>query len=1030
MHSQRGRWERGTKMLRKFLTNFFRKAVNIRIFVGAFYSGIQARIKAASTFKAQRRFLGKILVEITESNGDPQVVYPLLEANLNKLDESFIEVLRDWATTTLTKAKPDLRHYMAVDIGTFCQLMEDFPRGNRATNLEIAIVGSKIILDTVFTQEDFLEYWAGTQNILGNAYRNRILGEKAENLETALHCFTPILKKVTCVNFPELWAMTHNNIGNTYFDRILGEKAQNLEEAIRCWKAASEVFTHNDFPDKWAMTQLNLGNGYAVRLWGDKAENIECAINYYKTALKEYTFENYPEDWAMIQVNLGNTYTNRLQGDFIKNLEEASHCFSIALKVFIREQFPEDWANTLSNLSNTYNEQGNFYYEQSNYENSLKFSEKSISGCQSALEVYTYDSFPEYWAMTQYNLGRAYYELGLIYRTTRHEKVAENLETAIQCYQSALKVYTRKQFPHDWAIVKNSLGLAYRERMQGNSKDMEEAIRCFHAALEIYTCEKFPEDYANTNFNLGLVYLDIEQFDKAYNVLKLAINTVESLRSEITSGDVIKQKFAEKWHRGYQNMVEACLNLASADSSHYLSAIEYVERSKTRNLVELILNRDLKIIFPPEIVSQLEKLQNEIISDQYQLQNALADTVTLMQHLQQLRQKRNNLLSEHVHIGSNFKFNEFQELLDDHTAVVEFYIIANQLIIFIFTNQTHQPIIVWQSESEELERLGDWGDEYLMAYNQSNSKWREQLVFRLDDLAKIIHINEIIAKIPQEYNRLILVPYVYLHLFPLHALPLADGKCLLDKFDSVRYAPSCQLLQQVQKQQRPNLSDFLAVQNPTNDLPYADLEVEVIRSFFSADNVLAKLAATKTALDDNQNLSTTHCTHFACHGEFNLASPLESALKLANEERLTLADIFGLTLNQCRLVTLSACETGLTDPTSISDEYIGLPSGFLYAGCANVVSSLWTVNQVSTAFLMIKFYQNLKENQSNVAKALNDAQCWLRDVTQQQLLDWVKQLNLAEDKMAQIEDELDWYDSDEKPYNDPYHWAAFCAIGQ
>ena len=45
---------------------------------------------------------------------------------------------------------------------------------------------------------------------------------------------------------------------------------------------------------------------------------------------------------------------------------------------------------------------------------------------------------------------------------------------------------------------------------------------------------------------------------------------------------------------------------------------------------------------------------------------------------------------------------------------------------------------------------------------------------------------------------------------------------------------------------------------------------------------------------------------------------------------LTLDDLFTpkFKLEQCRLVTLSACETGLIDFQNISDEYIGLPSGF------------------------------------------------------------------------------------------------------
>jgi CHAT domain-containing protein len=107
------------------------------------------------------------------------------------------------------------------------------------------------------------------------------------------------------------------------------------------------------------------------------------------------------------------------------------------------------------------------------------------------------------------------------------------------------------------------------------------------------------------------------------------------------------------------------------------------------------------------------------------------------------------------------------------------------------------------------------------------------------------------------------------------------------------------------------------------------------------------------------------------------------------ERCLTLGEIFGLNLSQCRLVTLSACETGLTDPTSLSDEYIGLPSGFLYAGSPSVVSSLWTISYISTAFLITKFYNDLQQGVS-VAVALNQAQRWLRDATGDELQQWME----------------------------------------
>ncbi|NEP52990.1 MAG: CHAT domain-containing protein, partial [Moorea sp. SIO3C2] len=206
-------------------------------------------------------------------------------------------------------------------------------------------------------------------------------------------------------------------------------------------------------------------------------------------------------------------------------------------------------------------------------------------------------------------------------------------------------------------------------------------------------------------------------------------------------------------------------------------------------------------------------------------------------------------------------------------------------------------------------------------------------------------------------------------------------------------------------------------------------------------------------------LNTYHCVYCSCHGDFNLNQPQKSALILANahlspaptevnpeqhlvldngevidlDKCLTLDAIFALKLEQCRLVTLSACETGLIDFKNSSDEYIGLPSGFLVAGSPAVVSSLWTVNQVSTALLLIKFYHNLL-NKMSLGVALNQAQLWLRDATVQDFFNWAKQLTeelKMENKFKEeVEAYFDLFDNEETPFDSPFHWAAYCAIGQ
>jgi hypothetical protein len=85
------------------------------------------------------------------------------------------------------------------------------------------------------------------------------------------------------------------------------------------------------------------------------------------------------------------------------------------------------------------------------------------------------------------------------------------------------------------------------------------------------------------------------------------------------------------------------------------------------------------------------------------------------------------------------------------------------------------------------------------------------------------------------------------------------------------------------------------------------------------------------------------------------------------------------------------CETGITSKQGLIDEFVGLVSGFLAVGATHVVSTLWTVDEISTALIMIRFYQLLKDMAP--AQALKQAQHWLGTITYPQLAQWY--LNLA-----------------------------------
>ncbi|MDE5123122.1 MAG: tetratricopeptide repeat protein, partial [Trichodesmium sp. St19_bin1] len=107
--------------------------------------------------------------------------------------------------------------------------------------------------------------------------------------------------------------------------------------------------------------------------------------------------------------------------------------------------------------------------------------EISIAGYEVMLKVFTDKSHRELWAMTQNNLGVAYF-----YRI-RGDKT-QNIEAAIAAYQQALLVHTQTDFPMNWAGTQNNLGNAYIYRIRGDkAQNIEAAIAACQQALLVHT---------------------------------------------------------------------------------------------------------------------------------------------------------------------------------------------------------------------------------------------------------------------------------------------------------------------------------------------------------------------------------------------------------------------------------------------------------------------------------------------------------------------------------------------------------------
>jgi CHAT domain-containing protein len=143
--------------------------------------------------------------------------------------------------------------------------------------------------------------------------------------------------------------------------------------------------------------------------------------------------------------------------------------------------------------------------------------------------------------------------------------------------------------------------------------------------------------------------------------------------------------------------------------------------------------------------------------------------------------------------------------------------------------------------------------------------------------------------------------------------------------------------------------------------------------------------------------------HIASHGIVNAQHPELSGLVLslvnengdAQEGFLRAHEIFNLKL-AADLVVLSACQTALGKDIK-GEGLVSLTRGFLYAGTARVLASLWAVPDGGAAELMKIFYQRMRVQQLTPAAALRSAQ------------------------MAMLQD-VRW--------REPYYWAAFTIQGE
>lgn len=223
-----------------------------------------------------------------------------------------------------------------------------------------------------------------------------------------------------------------------------------------------------------------------------------------------------------------------------------------------------------------------------------------------------------------------------------------------------------------------------------------------------------------------------------------------------------------------------------------------------------------------------------------------------------------------------------------------------------------------------------------------------------------------------QMEQLIIIPDDVLHYLPFECLRNAEGKYLIEQV-AVQYQASTALLHRnsIDFSWAETLSFAPFAHRSLNDslatLPSSGAEIATLPGEKFLDS-----AATKKSF-------LARCTqypilHLATHAAVNAENENLSYIAFATSGKDSLLyaqEIYTLPLQNTGLVVLSACETGAGQLVK-GEGVMSLSRAFAYAGCPNIVTSLWKADDFSTAYLTTRIHQYLSQGEP-LAKAVQKA---------------------------------------------------------
>ncbi len=802
------------------------------------------------------------------------------------------------------------------------------------------------------------------------------------------------------------------------------------EDALNAYRQSIEIKKGIDgLPDSLLLDEyVYSGNIYYV------TENFDSAAYYYYLAEDISAKYKVDKKWLYNSMGLLHFSTG--------NYHQSINYYTKTLEVLDENDsfYESDVVAVNSNLALSNTRLGNYQNAIAQYKNILNYE----VGGNAVHKVYL-------------NLGVAYskaddYKEALFYlgKTLRSGLTSIRVDAlnniggiylASSEYDSAAFYFTRALVVNKQLI--NSKNLSLSETYMGLARvaetvgDFEKSLTYYQKAL-ISASLDFEETDVTKNPNLHHQFIsllnlfdilqgkahvffayylknqDLKYARHSLETYNVAIQVAQQLQKTYDTDDA-KLFFAQQVYPLYEEAIKCAYQLFEETGNEIFEgmAFEIAEISRATVLTEMLKELDIKTAagVDQNLLQEEKRLKQQITALRLKIVEN-TDTASISAEVQRVNDLEIALSRTIRTLQSNsdyyaLKYRQdtlnlakIQTIIEDDDVIIEYFLGNTELFIFLVTKGGLQikRIMLPSNFSDILSSV----QHALYEHEEGQSS---DLYGALNQLHQILI--EPVSEFIKNKNRLIIVPDGQLSYLPFEILTSGDSREYLLKDYAIAYAYSATLLgEAIRERNVVSNTDILAmapfagegketVRNGLDLLGKSKEEVEKL-----GGSIYIKDAATKDVF--LKEAGSYGIIHLATHARADNEKPLNSYIAFYPEKdtseagyRLYTDELYNLQLDSAQLIILSACEAGGGKLVQ-GEGIISLARAFAYAGCPNIITTLWQASDQASAFITTDMHKYLRKGY-----AKDDA------------------LRLAK---------LD-YIAEQPLHKDPYYWANFIFIG-